>query len=45
MDPINICGKGVILITVGHEAFISRVRERMDGEEENKVLAGTTQAV
>lgn len=40
-DPINIRGKGVILITVGHEAFISWVRERRDEEKENKALAGT----
>lgn len=33
-------GKGVILITVGYEAFISGAGERRDGEEENKVLAG-----
>lgn len=40
-DPINIGGKGVILITVGHKAFISRVRERRDEEEENKAVTGT----
>lgn len=40
-DPINITGKGVILITVGHEAVISRVRERGDEEKENKLLTGT----
>ena len=37
-EPINIRGKGVILITVGHEAFISWVRERRNEEKENKVL-------
>lgn len=37
-DPINIRGKGVILITVGHEAFISWVRERRDEDKENKAL-------
>lgn len=41
MDPINIRGKGVILITVGHEAFISWVSERRDEEKENKALTGT----
>lgn len=40
-EPINIRGKGVILITVGHEAFISWVRERRNEEKENKVLTGT----
>lgn len=36
-DPINISGEGVILITVGHEAFISRARgEGRDEEKENK---------
>lgn len=36
-DPINIGGEGVILITVGHEAFISRARGKgRDEEKENK---------
>lgn len=38
MDPINIRGKGIILITVGHKAFISWARERRDEEKENKAL-------
>lgn len=41
MDPINIGGKGVILITVGHKAFISSVRERRDEGKENKAVTGT----
>lgn len=40
-DPINIRGKGVILITLGHEAFISGVRERRDAEKENKAFRAT----
>lgn len=36
-DPINIGGEGVILITAGHEAFISRARGKgRDEEKENK---------
>lgn len=41
MDPINIRGKGVILITVGYKAFISWVRERREEEDKNKVRTGT----
>lgn len=40
-DPINIGGEGVILITAGHEAFISRARGKGRDEEKGKQGAAT----